>query len=596
MAGNGNFTWTKGVVFEGTLEQNRPREGILTENGISYKVKYDKNCKRVWDTPRPEPETKEPLDADASNTEARACNSAAPATVAVASINDVAAQAAVADSAGSVPVDQPTSAAALSASSLSAATGFRNAPIGQQQKPADRIGLLGLERLPVIVQPAASADRSASPTAVSMLSNLTPVTYGGCGVACGGGAALTATALATSDSRTVGGKRSLSPSVTASPPPAKSLCTGLAHAGDAGAEVISFAHKNAAPQCRKAQRPAMNLENIRAHVDTLYRWDWRNAQGEYISFSTEHNIQIETSFRGHIWGARLKLSLQHFGLVLNGCKAGKAEEFTFVIDFHDMTVGAVGLEWSSVVRRWNRDTPMAERWDHQDSNVRVVNVDPHSSDYQMVVQKLLDMPRADGIAASLSRRSHEVVTIQRIQNRGQLRLFDAIGQQLGEMRGDSEVAATVSAWHGSATTPPLKIAQGKSGLATPYGAGQGYYKQGCYTAEHASFCHHARYVYRSSDVEGVLYDPNGRFHHLLLVKVQRGNFLRDAAHWQNKGDSRDSLLQRLGENFDSVEGGPHRPTAAGPGADDSKLYVVHQQGQCLPSFIVTYQQLSPPNL
>jgi hypothetical protein len=39
-----------------------------------------------------------------------------------------------------------------------------------------------------------------------------------------------------------------------------------------------------------------------------------------------------------------------------------------------------------------------------------------------------------------------------------------------------------------------------------------------------------------------------------------------------------------------VEGGPHRPLQAGPGADDSIIYVVYHASQCLPEFIVTYRK------
>jgi len=53
-----------------------------------------------------------------------------------------------------------------------------------------------------------------------------------------------------------------------------------------------------------------------------------------------------------------------------------------------------------------------------------------------------------------------------------------------------------------------------------YGEKQGFYLQGSYTAEQASYSHHARYVYRSADVEGLQADKNGAWHHLLLVKVR----------------------------------------------------------------------------
>jgi hypothetical protein len=35
---------------------------------------------------------------------------------------------------------------------------------------------------------------------------------------------------------------------------------------------------------------------------------------------------------------------------------------------------------------------------------------------------------------------------------------------------------------------------------------------------------------------------------------------------------------------------PHQPLQAGPGTDDSIIYVVYQPIQCLPEFIVTYTE------
>ncbi len=327
----------------------------------------------------------------------------------------------------------------------------------------------------------------------------------------------------------------------------------------------------------------MNVESIKANVDTLYRWDWRNGQGSYVAFSSEQNISIETSFRMQMWGARLKVSMNQFGVMLTG---GRGQECTLVIDFDDMTVGAVGLAWATVVRRWNRDKPMGEHWDHQESNVHLVRMEETWHDYNMVLKLLFDRPRADGAALRVSRHTHRVVCVRRVQNRGQLRLFEAMKQTLEEMRGTQRVSASqVYAWHGSGKTPPIKIAMGKASLTLTYGAGQGYYKQGCYTAHHASFCHSARYIFRSSDVEGLQYDDKGKYFHLLLVKLQRGEPLREA------GQIRESPVERLGEEYDSIEGGPHRPNAAGPGADDSLLYVVYQQSQCLPEFVVTYEEL-----
>jgi len=54
------------------------------------------------------------------------------------------------------------------------------------------------------------------------------------------------------------------------------------------------------------------------------------------------------------------------------------------------------------------------------------------------------------------------------------------------------------------------------------------------------------------------------------------------------------VQEELGQQFDSVECGPHQPLVSGPHAarardsDDSMIYVAYLHSQCLPEVIVTY--------
>jgi len=61
---------------------------------------------------------------------------------------------------------------------------------------------------------------------------------------------------------------------------------------------------------------------------------------------------------------------------------------------------------------------------------------------------------------------------------------------------------------------------------TQFGSEQGFYEQGNYSAHQASYSHHERYVYRSSDAEGDHHDASGPYFHLLLVNVLRDNPLK----------------------------------------------------------------------
>ena len=167
-------------------------------------------------------------------------------------------------------------------------------------------------------------------------------------------------------------------------------------------------------------------------------------QGEYVPYSLEQNISIETCLRQNMWGARLKLPMK---------RSGTRQDYSFVVDFDDMTMGAVAWEWSTVVRRWNRDTPMRPSWDHQLENVRIVELQAGWTDHDRVLAHFFDTRPPSDSAAQRWRQVYEVVSIKRIQNRGHLRVFDAMRQQLEEMRGVEAVASTfVCAWHGSGTS------------------------------------------------------------------------------------------------------------------------------------------------
>jgi len=166
-------------------------------------------------------------------------------------------------------------------------------------------------------------------------------------------------------------------------------------------------------------------------------------------------------------------------------------------------------------------------------------------------------------------------------------------------RGINTVELTCDyAWHGSGTMQPDSIAEG-SGLMTQFGSEQGFYGQGNYSAHQASYSHHERYVYKSSDDEGFHRDAGGQYFHLLLVRVLCGNTLKTIEVWKppdGTGFRFGAVQDKLGKEFDSVEGGPHHPTLSGPydvrlpGNDDSMIYVAYHPSQCLPEFIVTYTQ------
>jgi hypothetical protein len=241
------------------------------------------------------------------------------------------------------------------------------------------------------------------------------------------------------------------------------------------------------------------------------------------------------------------------------------------------------------VRRWDKDKAIGDNWDHQSAPVSIVDVQPGSVDYNMVLNAFYGRKRGDNRALRITPQSHSVARVRRIQNRKQCGLFQAYRKSMEDQRGKAAVDQTeMYAWHGSGKTNPCKIANG-DGFMMQYG-GQGFYQQGFYFAHQASYSHHERYVYRSSDIDGQHPCAYGKYHHLLLVKVLRGKPYKTCNVWNHQGHTFGYAQRMLGGNFDSVEGGPHRPLCAGRGEDDSLVYVVYHPSQCLPEFIVTYEE------
>ena len=81
----------------------------------------------------------------------------------------------------------------------------------------------------------------------------------------------------------------------------------------------------------------------------------------------------------------------------------------------------------------------------------------------------------------------------------------------------------------------------------------------------------------------------------------RGNLLKTTQVWKPRngaGFDFGAVQEKLGQRFDSGEGGPHQPSASGPhatrahGSDDSVIdsviYVAYHPSQCLPEFNITY--------
>ena len=215
------------------------------------------------------------------------------------------------------------------------------------------------------------------------------------------------------------------------------------------------------------ERPAYDESEVVAQALLLYRWEFRANDGTYVQFDKEQCVEIETCWRkrqdvARVWGTNFPV--------------GQHENLKCVIDFGDMTAGVMGSEWATAIRRWDIRETMGESWDHQVDDVSIVRVEPGSVDYALVASAFFDRRRADGRAARLSRETHCIVQVRRIQNRRQLGMFETERKSLVSKRTKEKVELTQTyAWHGSGKVRPDSIAAGK-GFMMQVGAEGGWWR------------------------------------------------------------------------------------------------------------------------
>jgi hypothetical protein len=335
----------------------------------------------------------------------------------------------------------------------------------------------------------------------------------------------------------------------------------------------------------------------------LHRWEWKDTStGMYEAYASRESHHIEEAFKRFRGGGGGHTCEVQVEIPAHGAARGRKRERTAAIDFKKMTVSHEG-GWTSRVRRWDVHTPQAESWDHQDGNVLVVPItlDSDPLDYALV-ESAFFRQRDDGVNPIIRRDTHRIVQVRRIQNRGLLRDWLAQKSKIADLRGAGNVN-DLHAWHGSGALDPIKIAEAKNGFLMQYSAATGLYNQGTYCAEHPSYSHDAKYVYRSSDKDGQHGSKSGEYFHLILCKVILGNSwrLEDILPPHLRGNDKDSegarrqkfaeLERQMQEQeYDSVTGGPHRPGKSGRGANDSIMYVDYSGKQVLPALIVTYKE------
>ena len=127
-------------------------------------------------------------------------------------------------------------------------------------------------------------------------------------------------------------------------------------------------------------------------------------------------------------------------------------------------------------------------------------------------------------------------------------------------------------FHGTSKTNPKTIVSHPDSFMKDYSA-QGYYGKGLYFAELARYSN-AGYSYI---IEGTNQNQ------LLVCSVICGNSIE-----YGKGINREMSHSKLG-NYHSVHGGPHNPSTAGPGENDSEIFAIYKDSQVTPRYLITYE-------
>ena len=113
-----------------------------------------------------------------------------------------------------------------------------------------------------------------------------------------------------------------------------------------------------------------------------------------------------------------------------------------------------------------------------------------------------------------------------------------------------------------------------SPVAFPSG---GFYGAGLYLAEKARYSNDDRYVHHVAAAPSLLRRSARR--QLLLCRAALGTPF-DFGDVIDR-DTTQPPAESPGVLYDSVRGGPHRPTCSGPGDDDSAMFVLYDLAQVM---------------
>jgi hypothetical protein len=219
--------------------------------------------------------------------------------------------------------------------------------------------------------------------------------------------------------------------------------------------------------------------------------------------------------------------------------------------------------------------PRNSRW--WTGGAKLVTVTPTS---QQVVWDMISAKFHD----SIPRTQATIDQIQRWEHRSQFRKFWDMRRMLDTVKRFRNGGANEKLlWHGTGTLRPADALCNDVGLDNRFSRG-GFYGNGLYLAEKARYSN-SDYAHRLPEIAGQT--PQRQ---LILVRASVGRYC-------DYGWNIDRTLQlppaepgrfTQGKRYDSVRGGPHRPKTAGPGDNDSVMFVLYDYSLFYAEYVVTY--------
>ena len=200
--------------------------------------------------------------------------------------------------------------------------------------------------------------------------------------------------------------------------------------------------------------------------------------------------------------------------------------------------------------------------------------------HEIVGQFLESM--TEGIVVSSIRRIHHSLLLKRFAER-----------RNEVMVKNNDNGNVQRLWHGTSGTPCDQILSSESGLDVMRSS-KGFYGKGIYLAEHARYSNGDKNGNTGRDYFTA--NPETGERELLLVLAtcghskEFGDRIKKSLNPATDLKDDERSTKRIEIRYDSVRGGPHRPSISGRGDNDSEIYVVYDNRSVYPAYVVSFKK------